>query len=390
MLSRLERKAPRLARTLKEFETQFKWLVIWLFLWIFRQGSSRKKRPFDPRLVSRVLFLRHDKIGDMVVTLSTFHTLKRFYPQIELGVLASRTNALVVKNDAAVTHVYVHHKTPHGLLQTFREIRKHNYDVVIDLMTGASVTSLILATVAAPGSHRFGVGKEAFARYYDFYSLEWRNHEQKLHISEVFRSTLIPFGIQLPQGVLDGKIQLSAAEKQRGKETADKIRDKRFCRLVLLNPSAGKLDRTWASDKFVRLVGVISRAYPEVQFVVSYAPVEIKLAQRMAAAGTDNVSIVPQGLSILDIIALLPHIDLVISVDTSICHIAAELDVPLVALYSGNDVNFSRWRPFGKRVWAVRSPNPKGVDGITLEQMLTEVEQRMRELFEIAPVAVEV
>lgn len=388
MLSRLERKAPRLARTLKEFETQFKWLVIWLFLWIFRQGSARKQRLFNPHRVRRVLFLRHDKIGDMIVTLSTFHTLRRFYPQIEIGVLASSANALIVKNDASVTHIYIHHKTPRGLLRTFREIRKQNYDVVIDLMTGASVTSLILASVAAPDSYRFGVGKEAFARYYDFYSLEWRNHEEKLHISEVFRSTLMPFGIQLQQGVLDGKIQLSGTEQRRGKEIAESIRDERYRQLVLLNPSAGKLDRSWASDKFVRLVDVISRTYPQVQFVVSYAPVEIKLARRMADAGGDNVSIIPEGLSILDVISLLSHIDLVISVDTSICHIAAELDVPLIALYSGNNVNFSRWRPYGQRVWAVRSPNPKGVDGITLEQMLSEVERLMLDLFEIAPVGV--
>jgi ADP-heptose:LPS heptosyltransferase len=388
MLSRLERKAPRLARALKEFENQFKWLVIWLFLWIFRQGSARKKRAFNPRQVRRVLFLRHDKIGDMIVTLSTFHTLKRFYPQIEIGVLASRANSLVVKNDSSISRVFIHHKTPGGLLRTFREIRRQNYDVVIDLMTGASVTSLILATAAAPGSYRFGVGKEAFARYYDFYSLEWRNHEQKLHISEVFRSTLIPFGIGLNEGVLDGKIQLSAAEQRRGKEIAESIRDKRYRYLVLLNPSAGKLDRTWAEDKFVRLVGVISRAYPQIQFVVSYAPVEIKLARRMAAAGGENVSIIPEGLSILDIIALLSHIDLVISVDTSICHIAAELDVPLIALYSGNNVNFSRWRPYGQRVWAVRSPHHIGIDGITLEQMLSEVERLMRELFEVAPIGI--
>lgn len=385
MLSQLERKAPRFARTLKEFEQQFKWLVIWLFLWILRQGSSRKSTAFDPRSVRRVLFLRHDKIGDMVVTLSTFHTLKRFYPQIEIGVLASKTNALVVKHDTSVSRVFIHRKTPAGLLRTFRDIRSQRYDVVIDLMTGASVTSLIIAMAAAPGSYRFGVGKEAFARYYDHYSLEWRNHELKLHISEVFRSPLIPFGIPLPKGVLDGKIQLSDAEKQRGREVFERIRNPRYQKLVLLNPSAGKLDRTWAADKFVRLVGVISRAYPAVQFVVSYAPAEIKLAKQMAAAGKENVSIIPEGLSILDIIALLSHIDLVISVDTSICHIAAELDVPLIALYSGNNVNFSRWRPFGERVWAVRSPEVVGVDGITLEQMESAVELRMRELFGIVP-----
>jgi ADP-heptose:LPS heptosyltransferase len=390
MLSRLERKSQRLERTLKEFEFQLKWLAVWLFLSAFRKGSARKTRPLDPRQVRRVLFLRHDKIGDMVLTLSTYHTLKRFFPHIEIGVLASKSNAIIIQNDASVSFVHIHDKSARGLLTTFRSLRRQHYDVVVDLMKGASVTSLILAMAAAPGSYRIGIDKEAFVKYYDYYSQVWRNDAIKLHITEIFRATLLPFGIPLAAGVTHGRIQLSPAQQERGRQIAGKIREGRYERVVFLNASAGKLDRTWAEEKFIRSVGVLSRSYPHVRFVVSYAPEDIRLARNAAAAGSANVSMIPDGMSIIDIIALLPHVDLVISVDTSICHIAAEIDVPLIALYSGDEANFSRWRPFGERVWAVRSPDPKAVDGISVEQLVEVVERVLREQFEVSPVAVAV
>ncbi len=388
MLSRLERKAPRLERTLKEFEFQLKWLAIWLFLCAFRKGSMRKQPGIDMRAIRRVLFLRHDKIGDMVLTLSAFHTLKHFYPAIEIGVLASRANAKIVENDPSVSYVHIHEKSVRGLWNTFKTLRTQKYDIVIDLMKGASVTSLILAMAAAPGSYRIGVDKEAFARYYDYFSQVWRNDELKLHITEIFRATLAPMGIPLDDGVLHGGVKLSAAELHKGKKIAEAIRDGRYSTCVFLNASAGKLDRTWADEKFIRFAGLVSRTYPEVKFVISYAPEDIKLARNAAAAGNENVSLIPDGLSIIDIIALLPHMDLVISVDTSICHIAAEMDVPLIALYSGDEANFSRWRPFGERVWAVRSPDPKAVDGITVEQLAAATERVLHEQFEISPARV--
>jgi ADP-heptose:LPS heptosyltransferase len=202
-----------------------------------------------------------------------------------------------------------------------------------------------------------------------------------LHISEVFRATLQPFGISLRHGVLDGKIQLSAAERERVGRVFAEVRDRKYQRAIFLNASAGKLDRSWAPEKFVALVAWLSRSYPTMQFVVSYAPIEIELAKRAVEAGGANVSMLPTGLSIIDIIGLISQFDLVISVDTSICHIAAKLDVPLLALYNGNNVNFSRWRPFGPRVWAVRSPDHKAVDGITLEQMQAAVADLFEELF---------
>jgi len=372
MQQKLERKAPRLARYLKEIEIQFKWLFIWIFLKILSGPARRHSRPIDPKAVRGVLFLRQDKIGDMVVMLPTLHTLKHRRPDITIGVLASPVNYRIIENDRCIDKTYVYRKSLGSIITTFRAVRRDDYDVVVDLMTGTSVTSLVIAMLCAPRAYRIGIGKESFRKYYDYYTLEYMNHEKKLHITEMYRATMEPLDIRLHQGVRAYKIALSESQQERGRQLARQISDPRFRGLIMLNCSAGKLDRTLHLSKFVRLVSDLSLHYPDIQFLISYAPNEIDLAKKALAAGGENVTLLPTGVSIMDMVSLMPHLTAVISVDTSICHIAANLDVPLLAMYNGNHFNFARWYPYNdpKRVWILRSPDWKSVDGISYEDLI--------------------
>ena len=380
MQQKLERKAPRLARFLKEIEIQFKWLFIWLFLKVLTGPSRRRKKPLNPQSVKSVLILRQDKIGDMVVTLPTIHTLRYHRRDIKIGVLASAVNYKIIEHDAAVARVHIWRKSLPKIIKTVREIRKCNYDAVIDLMTGTSVTSLVIAMLCAPRAYRIGIAKESFRKYYDYYTLEKMNHAHKLHITEMFRATLEPLGIKLANGVTECKIALSEKQQERGRQLAEQIRDLRFDALIMLNVSAGKLDRTLSFDKFVKLVGVLSSKFPRLQFLISYAPNEERLARTALEAGSENVSLLPSGVSIMELIALMNYFQAIVSVDTSICHIAANLNVPLLAMYNGNNFNFSRWYPYSKRVWIVRSPDWKSVDGITFEQLSAAVDNFISDL----------
>lgn len=380
MQQKLERKAPKLARFLKEFEIQFKWLFIWLFLRLLSGPSRRRPKPIDPRRVKAVLFLRQDKIGDMVVMLPTLHTLKHHRPEITIGVLASPVNQMVVEFDRSVDKIHIYRKSLPAMIKTFREVQKVNYDMVVDLMTGTSVTSLVIAMLCSPRAYRVGIGKESFRKYYDYYTLEAMNHAKRLHITEMFRATIEPLGIPLRDGVRDGKLALSEAQQRRGAELAQQLRDPRYRGLIMLNVSAGKTDRTLSQAKFIRLVGDVSRRYPDLQFMVSYAPNELHLAKKAHAAGGENVTLLPRGVKIMELAALMPHLDAIVSVDTSVCHIAANLDVPLLAMFTGNTFNLARWHPYGRRVWVLQSPDWKAVDGITYQMLAEAVDNFIADL----------
>jgi ADP-heptose:LPS heptosyltransferase len=383
MHSRLERKAPRLAKTLKEFETQFKWLVIWLFLLPFRSRQLRQGRKLDPQRIRRVIFLRQDRIGDMVVTLPTIHALKRRYPHIEISMLASPANVSIIKHDPAVSEIHLYNKKRLGdTLRTLRHIRRQRYDVFIDLMTGTSITSLILTLLMARGSFKIGLSKEAFRQYYDCYTREDVLGEQ--HIAYQVGATLLPFGIDLTQEPLDGAVRLSVEQWERGSQIVAQLRDSKYEATVGINISAGRVNRSWDQERYATALARLSRSYPHLQFIVLCDPRDYSRGVTIAKAGGSNVAIIPSGLSLPEVVAVITKLDCILSPDTSICHIAAGLDVPLLGFYSGNAHNYNRFHPLGKRVWTVQADTPDSIDGISADDYVAAFDSMVHELFDLA------
>jgi ADP-heptose:LPS heptosyltransferase len=333
--------------------------------------------------VRSVLFLRQDRIGDMVVTLPTIHALRRRFPELEIGVLASQANAAVIRHDATVKEIYLYNKKRLSeTLRTLRLIRNRRYDVVIDLMTGTSITSLILTLIVGRGSFKIGLSKEAFHQYYDHYTCESVLGEE--HISYQIGATLLPFGIDLAREPLDGALRLSAAQQEKGAQIVANLRDGKYAKLIGINVSAGRVNRSWDQERYAKAVARLSRLYRELQFVILCEPRDYVRGAIVANAGGENVAIIPKGLSLPEVAAVISKLDCVLSPDTSICHIAAGLGVPLLGFYSGNEHNFNRFHPLGKHVWTVRADTPDSIDGISVDQYVAAFDKMIPELSDVA------
>src|SRR5882762_9672903 len=107
----------------------------------------------------RVLYLRHDKIGDMIVSTSLIDAIAKSHPTITLDVLASPANAPVLEGNPNVASVIVWDKArPGGYSRLFRELRRARYDAVIDCMILAPSTTTLLLMLASGARHRIGIG----------------------------------------------------------------------------------------------------------------------------------------------------------------------------------------------------------------------------------------
>jgi ADP-heptose:LPS heptosyltransferase len=318
----------------------------------------------------------------MVVTLPTIHALKRSYPHIEIAVLASPANLSVIKHDKAVSEIHLYNKRRLGdTLRTLRCIRQRRYDVVIDLMTGTSITSLILTLLLAEGSFKIGLSKEVFRRYYDYYTREDVLGEE--HIAYQVGATLLPLGIDLTQEPLDGAVCLSEGQWEKGAQIVAKLRNDRCDRMVGINISAGRINRSWDQVRYATALARLSRSYPQMQFVILCDPRDYGRGVTVAKAGGGNVAIIPPGLSLAEVTAVISKLECILSPDTSICHIAAGLGIPLLGFYSGNEHNFNRFHPLGKRVWTVRANTPDSIDGITVDDYAAAFDNVIHELFDL-------
>ena len=100
----------------------------------FIRFLTRKKTIiFDIKNTRNILFLRYDRIGDMVITTPVFRELKLAYPEINISVLASKLNRGVLVNNPYVDRIYTNHKNNFlGDLPTILKLRKMKFDVCVE------------------------------------------------------------------------------------------------------------------------------------------------------------------------------------------------------------------------------------------------------------------
>ena len=81
-----------------------------IFLYLFSVFVSRNRSVKDDPHISKLLFVRIDRIGDMVLSTPAIKALKSTYPQVEVTVLASPSNKDILKHNPHVDRVMEYDK----------------------------------------------------------------------------------------------------------------------------------------------------------------------------------------------------------------------------------------------------------------------------------------
>lgn len=352
---------------------------------VFRAGAwfldrrQREVAPLDGNALRKVLFLRPDKIGDMVISFPVFDGLRQAYPHIEQSILGSPRNRAVIADDRRFARVFMYRKNLWKDLREMRAMRRENFDCVVDMICDDSVTALFLSQLCAPGKPRIGVGKVRFRQYYDFNYDHRRGNTG--HIIQNTLALLTAFGID-PERV-DPYAPPSISEQDR--QVAERFfeslrRSSRAERIIGYNLSAGSPTRLWSREKSAELVKRILSAFPDAVVLLVATPADRDRAMGIQTDAGGRSVVVPDNLTLLQAAAVVSRLDLLISPDTSLIHIARSFRVPVVGMYSRFMKNFLLWRPFGQACGAVLSGNDDNIHDITVDQVMAALHEVMAEM----------
>lgn len=339
--------------------------------------SALGERPDWRARTYRVLFLRHDRIGDMILSTGVLRAIAESYPTVRLDVLASRTNAPVLSNEPYVNEVIpFDRKAVSRFPRLFRDLRRRRYDAVIDCMITAPSTTTLLLMLASGARHRIGVAK----RGNDFaYTLPVPPRETAEHIVDQLGTLVTAFGLQPTAVDLRPRVQLTAAEIERGERVwrgageddagedfggeddagADRP-DTRGAR-VLVNVSAGRAHHSWPDERFVAVIRAVRARFHGSDIVVVSAPSDHGRARRIANDGGARF-VADEGIR--DAMAIVSRAHVVFTPDTSISHACSAFDTPVVALHPRGFA--SLWGPYLTDGRALESAT-ESVTGISAE-----------------------
>ena len=313
----------------------------------------------------RVLFLRHDRAGDMILSTGVMRSIARSHPTIAMDVLASPANAAILEASDWVRDVIVFDKRRlPSYLPTMRRLRAAHYDAVIDCMvTAPSVTTLLLI-LASGARHRVGIagrGNDAA-----FNLTVPPSPDPYAHMVERLAALAGAFGAD-PRAI-DRRPTLDLTDAERAR--ADAVwGDSDDALRVLINVSAGTVARRWPVDRYLAVMRHIRARGERVTFRVIGAPSEMDRAAAVARDGRGTLVRTP---NIRDAFALVATADFVFTPDTSIAHAAAAFRVPCVAMYIRGTTE--RWALYDSPGESVEHPAAT-LEDLSVERMVSAVDK---------------
>ena len=362
--------AKRLMGNLKPLEHKFKAMFFSLLSPLLKKGKANFT-PLDGTKISKVLFLRPEKIGDMAISLPVFDGLLKCFRDIRISVLGSPKNYPLIKNDPRFDKIFLYRKSIWKDPGTMLRIRKEKFDCVIDMICDDSVTALFMSQFLAPGKPRIGVGKNKFREYYDF------NYDHRMnntgHIIDNTLKLLSAFDIDLSKVSKFAPPFLSEQSKRKAADFFNGLARTSTTDLIVgINISAGSPTRIWQLDKFVALINSIMDSRPNARIILFSVPDERDRVAEIATNFDSRVSLVSDGLDLEGVSAFISNLDVLITPDTSLVHIARAFDVQVVGLYTRFMKNFLLWKPFGQKNGTVVSDNDDNIHDITPLQVYAE------------------
>jgi len=325
----------------KKIEIAFRKLLITLLRFLVR---SRNPNPVAVDFDScKFLFVRQDRIGDVLVSTPLFSALKNNYKHATVDALLSANNHFVLANNPFVRKRWMYDKGVVSSWKLMRSIRNERYDFVIDLMDNPSATSTVICLLSG-ARWTVGLQKENAFAYDIVVPLSSR---RDVHIVDRIARLLVPFEIDPSKE--DLRIQYSVG-KDAQEFSARTFRENKMipAKTFGINISAGHDVRFWGVENFRTLIASLQHDYRGRTILVLSKPSQRALANDIVK-GFENVVLGPVTHSFDEFAALIENLSILITPDTSAVHLAAAFDIPSVVLYVQSDKSLRVWDPYKTR-----------------------------------------
>jgi lipopolysaccharide heptosyltransferase II len=321
-------------------------------LWgvVLMLGRLGKKYPplrpetFQPR---RILVIRLDLIGDLVLSMVLVRALKRAYPEVEIDLASVPASAKVIEGDPDVTCLIGYDpniwRRPKALLsrQNWRELRAllqmlhgREYDLAISVF---GKWAGVLAALSG-AKRRLGFGRESFPGLMtdSVPGRHWTPGEKKHEVDyclELARAAGATIGPQ------DRYPSLSIPE-QASREVAtllarEGIRPDRPLIACHVSANNGQSKR-WPVPYWAMLMDRLIRE-EKAYVILTGAPNDLPLIEKITRRMSEQPLNLAGKTSLTQLAALLKRADLLISGDSGPMHIAGAVQTPLIAIHGPTD-----------------------------------------------------
>ncbi len=335
-----------------------------------RRLSLGRERPFSGRLIDRpedgldlgtaprILFVRAERIGDVLVSVPVLRAVRQRYSGATLDLLVSSANAGVAPAVRGwIDRVWRYDKRLAPTVRLVRQLRLANYDLMVDLAGGPSVTSRFVAHWSGAERVLGMLHEQPGFLTHAVPMLDPR----RVHVVTRTAQLLLAFGVDPATVNLTLEYPLTDRERAGARARLPKLTHPyRFG----VNVSGRGPAKYWGRDNFVEAIRLLRLLDDRFTVLVCGAPdAREEVAAIAAAAGADALAPLS---SFHEFAAVINSCDLLLTPDTSVVHLAAAWRVPTVGLFRAEE-NTVPWVPYQSPHRAIVHDGP--ISGVSLQQV---------------------
>ncbi|MBV8695499.1 MAG: lipopolysaccharide heptosyltransferase II [Ktedonobacteraceae bacterium] len=321
--------------------------VVGFFLWLSKQG---KKQPaltpatFSPQ---RILVIRLDLIGDLVMSLTLVRLLKRTYPHAEIDLLALPSSTPIAAADPDLAHIITYNpniwRRPKALVQAKhwreavalqRRLHIRRYDLAVSVF--GAWASVLAVLSGAP--RRLGFGRESYPGFMtdNVAGQHWAAGDHKHEVD---------YCLALAQAAgatirVEDRIPHLTVAPQARQEIEQLLRQEEIqpdALLIACHVSSNNgQSKRWPIPYWATLMDRLIREQ-HATVVLTGAVDDIPLIERITQHMHERPINLAGKTSLPQLAALLQRASLLITGDSGPMHIAAAVGTPLIAIHGPTD-----------------------------------------------------
>jgi ADP-heptose:LPS heptosyltransferase len=332
--------------------------------------TKKKSKDLDLKNIKTILFFRYDRIGDMIISTPVFRELKLANPNISISVLASKSNQEVLFNNPYIDYIYINHKNNFlSDLPTLIKLRKKMFDVCIEFDHSVIPHAILRLKIINPKKiisvrkdGRYGVSGDDL----DLYDIYTEKKYQE-HFCDIWLKTIEPIGIK-PKS---NKYDLFITESQK-KQAVDFVNSYSSKFLIGVNIQGAVKNKKLDFVDLYEICKELKSHFNDLQIVILTSPLNHEnISKEISKMGHDFISISYITDTILDVAALIQELDLIITPDTSITHVASTFNKPIVTIHEKNLASYYLFGPTSSLNRTVFSESKDSLEGFSIQRLVS-------------------
>lgn len=342
--------------------------------------------PTDRQLIKKILLIRTDRIGDVVLSLPMLPLLKREFPNASITIMVRSYTRELVESHSDVSEIMLWDENK-SLFEYVKVLKDKHFDLAI---LPYPRFNLALITFLAGIRIRVGTGY----RWYSFLlnkKIYEHRKDAKRHEVEYNINLLKAIGVEangVPQ--FEFAINVHAKEKIANILAGDGITP--TIKIAVLHAGSGGSARDWKIERFAEL-GDLLQTTEGFRVILTGGKNEEKLVTSLEAKMKTKILNYAGKFTLNELGALFQRASVFVANSTGPLHIASMVGTPVVAFYPPIiQCSPKRWGPYTEKKKVFSADNKKCelckggacqsnicMDQITVEQVITGIRELINE-----------